>query len=162
MNAYGEVQTSGNNWDPTAHNMQYWSIQEAPTRPPSRTHAAIFDGLERQMSAFVVEQEALVPEIRKHFVMPVDSSVTTFLTEHRSIPQTLLEAAGHLKECFGDDTIFRLGTTVDEAGSRTLHAAVIWPGSIRDVRTALAKFDDWWLAQSRPGAGYLTFTYELV
>ena len=84
------------------------------------------------------------------------------ITEHRSIPQTLLEAAGHLKECFGAGTIFKLRQTVDEAGSRTLHAAVIWPGRVGDARAALSKFDDWWLARPRPGAGYLTFTHELV
>ena len=162
MNAYQEVQTSGNNWVPPAHDMQYRSIQESPARSTPRPYAAIFDGLERQMAAFAVEQEAFLQEIRKHFVLPADSSVTTFLTEHRSIPQALLEAAGHLNECFGVDAVFRLGTNVDEAGLRTLHVAVIWPGRVLDARTALAKFDDWWLAQVRPGAGYLTFTYELV
>jgi hypothetical protein len=162
MNAYQEVQTSGNNWDPQTYNVQCASTQESPTRPTPRPYAAMFNGLERQMSAFAVEHEAFLQEVRKHFVMPADSSVTTFLTEHRSVPQALLEAAGHLKECFGADTVFRLRTTVDEAGSRALDAGVIWPGSVGDVRTALAKFDDWWLAQLRPGAGYLTFTYELV
>jgi hypothetical protein len=162
MNAYWELQTSGNNWDPTVYDMQYRSTQETPAPPTPEPYAAIFDGLEKEMSAFAVEQEAVLRQIRKHFVMPADSSVTTFLTEHRSIPQTLLEAAGHLKECFGIDIIFKLRTTVDEAGSRTLHVAVIWPGAVGAVRTALSTFDDWWLAQARPGAGYLTFTYELV
>jgi hypothetical protein len=162
MNAYQEVQTSGNNWVPPARDMQYRSIQESRTRSTPQPYAAIFDGSERQMSTLAVEHEASLQEIRKHFVMPADSSVTTFLTEHRSITQTLLEAAGHLKECFGADTVFRLGTTVDEAGLQTLHAAVIWPGGVANARTALARFDDWWLAQVRPGAGYLTFTYELV
>jgi len=162
MNAYQEVQTSGNSWVPPACNVQYTSTQESPTLPAPQPYAAIFNSLERQMSAFAIEHEAFLQEIRKHFVMPAGYSVTTFLTEHRSLPQTLLEAAGHLKECFGADAVFRLRTTVDELGSRTLEAAVVWPGGVGDVRTALAKFDDWWLAQLRPGAGYLTFTYELV
>jgi hypothetical protein len=162
MNAYHEIQTSGNNWLPLAHNTQSQSIPEPLPRPAARPYAAILDGLEKQMSAFTAEHEAFLQETRRHFVMPADSSVTTFLTDHRSIPQTLVDAASHLKECFGSDTVFRLGTAVDEAGSRTLHISVIWAGSVADVRTALAKFDEWWLAQVRPGAGYLTFTYELV
>jgi hypothetical protein len=162
MNAYQEVQTSGNNWVPPALDLQYGSIQELPTRSTPRPYAAVFECLENQMAAFALEHEGFLQQIRKHFVLPADSSVTTFLTEHRSIPQTLVEAVGHLKECFGADTVFRLGTTADEAGLRTLHIAVIWPGRVVDARTALAKFDDWWLDRVRPGAGYLTFTYELV
>lgn len=162
MNAYQEAQTSGNNWVLPAHNAGNRSIQESRARSTSQPYAAIFPGLESQMSAFTVDHEAFLQEIRKHFVLPPDSSVTTFLTDHRGIPQTLLEAAGHMKDCFGSDVVFRLGTAADEAGSRTLHVAAIWPGSVADVRTALAEFDEWWLAEVRPGAGHLTFTYELV
>ena len=162
MNAYQEVQTSGNNWPQAAPDMQYRSVQESSVRSTTPPYAAIFDGLERQMSAFAVEHGAFLQQIRRHFVMPGDSSVATFLTEHRSFPQVLLEAAGHLKECFGADTVLRLETTTDESGMRTLNAVVIWPGRIVDARASLARFDDWWLDQVRPGAGYLTFTYELV
>jgi hypothetical protein len=112
------------------------------------------------MGAFAVEHEAFLQEVRRHFVVS-DPSVTRFLTEHRSIPQTLVEAAIHLKECFGSEVVFNLRMTVDETGAHTLDATVIWPGRVEDARNALAKFDDWWLAQPRPGAGYLTFTYEL-
>ncbi len=162
MNAYLELQASGNNWIPSVHDMQFRSNQESPTFPVPRSCVAIFNGFEKQMSAFAAESEAVLREVRRHFVMPSDSSVATFLAEHRSVPQTLLEAADHLRECFGTDTVFRLGTTVDEAGLQTLHAAVIWPGRVAEARTALARFDDWWLAHVRPGTGHLTFTYELV
>jgi hypothetical protein len=38
----------------------------------------------------------------------------------------------------------------------------MWPGKARDAMEALAKFEtDWWIANSRPAAGYLNFTYEL-
>ncbi len=160
MNAYHEVQTSSHNWGVPAQNTQYRSVQELLTHPPIRPYTSLFDGLESDMGAFAVEHEAFLQEVRRHFVVS-DPSVTRFLTEHRSIPQTLVEAAIHLKECFGSEVVFNLRMTVDETGAHTLDATVIWPGRVEDARNALAKFDDWWLAQPRPGAGYLTFTYEL-
>lgn len=162
MNAYQEVQNSGNNWVPRPYEMLYRTVQEVPAREKPRPHAVIFQDFERPMATFVAEQETVLEKVRRLFVMPTDSSVATFLTEHRTVAPTLLESAGHLKDCFGADTIFSLRTTVDEAGSRTLSVTVIWPGSVQGARTALAEFDDWWLALPRPGAGYVNFTYELV
>jgi len=109
------------------------------------------------------DSEATFEEVRKHFVLPNDSSVATFLREHRSLPQILVEAVAPLKACFGMQTVFGLRAPIDEAGSRTLYAVAMWPGKARDARNALARFDDdWWIAQSRQASGYLTFTYELV
>jgi hypothetical protein len=135
MNAYRELQHSGNQWP----------------QP------------EKQMSAFAAEQEALLNEVRRHFVLPADPSVTTFLSEHPSIPQILLEAANQLSACFGTEAIFNLRAPIDESGSRTLYAVAMWPGKACAVREALAKFDDaWWIAHPQQASGYLTFTYELV
>jgi len=107
------------------------------------------------------QHEAVANEVRKHYA--ADSSVLSFLSEHRSIPQILLGAAPQLKACFGADTVFDLRAPIDEAGSRTLYAVVMWPGKSQDARDALAKFDnDWWMARAGQAAGYLTFTYELV
>jgi hypothetical protein len=101
--------------------------------------------------------------VQKHFILPNDPSVATFLAEHGSLPQVLLEAVNPLRACFGKSTVFGLRAPIDESGSRTLYAVAMWPGKVRDARNALAKFDDdWWIAQSRQAAGYLTFTYELV
>jgi hypothetical protein len=160
-NANLAAQDSGNCWTPPPYEFVYRSVQEYTDRPRRPRSAGRVCGLENE-SATSFESSSLLEDIRKNFVMPSDFSVETFLTEHRSLPQTLIEGATHLKECFGPDTIFRLLVTADEAGSRTLYAVVIWPGDVRDARAALAKFDDWWLAGSQPGMGYLTFTYELV
>jgi len=92
-----------------------------------------------------------------------DASVQDFLTEHRAIPQLLLEAVPKLKFYFGGTAVLSLRATIDEAGSRTLYAVVMWPGKFQDVREALADFDNgWWMARAGEAAGYLTFTYELV
>ncbi|MEX2260387.1 MAG: hypothetical protein WD696_00470 [Bryobacteraceae bacterium] len=115
------------------------------------------------MAEFAAQHEAVLNEVRKHYVLPADASVMTFLTEHRTIPQILLGAAPHLKPCFGADAVFSLRAPIDEAGSRTLYAVAMWPGKSQDVRDALAKFDnDWWMVRAGQAAGYLTFTYELV
>jgi hypothetical protein len=114
------------------------------------------------MAAFLAEHENNLRELRRHFVLPPDSSVATFLTEHRSIPQILLEARNHLSASFGPETVFVLRTAIDEAGPPTLYAVAMWPGTLHDVRDALAKFDDWWIPHSRQASEYLNFTYELV
>jgi len=124
---------------------------------------SLIDYLEDQMTAAAVEHEAVLNDLLLSFVMPTDSSVTTFLTEHRSIPQILLESVPHLKTCFGSGTVFALRAPIDDSGSRTLYAVVIWPGKVRGEREALEQFDDsWWIAHSRQASGHLTFTYELV
>jgi hypothetical protein len=56
-----------------------------------------------------------------------------------------------------------LRAPIDESGSQTLYVVAMWPGNVRDVRQALARFDDaWWIAHSRQASGHLAFTYELV
>ena len=116
-----------------------------------------------QMTIFAAEDQALVQDLRKHFQMPADSSVTEFLNEHRSILQLLMEAPEHLKDCFGPSTVFNLRAELDESGSRTLYATAMWSGKLQDVRGALDKFDSrWWMSHAGQVGGYLTFTYELV
>lgn len=163
MNAYQELQNSGIHWQDRTPARLYQPFQEAPRWPEPRRRAAIFEGLEKQTAKFAARHEAVLSDVRKHYVLPVDTSVRDFLTEHRTIPQILLEAAPQLKAYFGVDAVFNLRAPVDEAGSRTLYAVAMWPGQLRDVRDALARFDsDWWMVRAGHAAGYLTFTYELV
>ena len=163
MNAYQEVQSSGIHWPGCPPAALYEPFQAAPRWPDPRQRNAIFEGLEKQMPEFAAQHEAALNDVRKHYVLSADAPVRDFLAEHRAIPQILLEAAPHLKMYFGCNAVFNLRAPIDEAGSRTLYAAVMWPGELRDVREALAKFDDnWWMARAGQAAGYLTFTYELV
>lgn len=102
-------------------------------------------------------------ELRTHFGIPEESSVTTFLLEHPALSPILLDAVVPLRECFGADCIFNLRAPLDESGSQTLYAVAMWPGSTQAVRKALAEFDEgWWISHSQSASGYLTFTYELV
>jgi hypothetical protein len=163
VNAYQEVQSSGIHWPARPPACLYQPFQAAPRWTEPRQRAAIFEGLEKQMVEFAAEHEAVLNDVRKHYILPADASVRDFLTEHRAIPQILLEAVPRLKAYFGGNAIFNLRAPIDEAGSRTVYAVAMWPGELRDVRDALAKFDsDWWMARAGQAAGYLTFTYELV
>jgi len=168
MNAYYDLQTSGNN-----------SVQSTPISFPRgelwlpsagprsfslpRQGSVIFEKAQQQLMAFQVEYETMLEGVRRAFVIPPDGSVVTFLNEHPTIPQILLEAATHLRASFPVETVFNLRVPIDESGSRTLYAVAAWPGDVLDVRAALARFDEtWWISHSRQAAGYLAFTYELV
>jgi hypothetical protein len=75
----------------------------------------------------------------------------------------LIEAIPHLRQHFGNGTVFSLRATVDEYGGQALYAVAMWPGNVQDARNSLEHFDEqWWIANSRQAAGDLTFTYELV
>jgi hypothetical protein len=164
MNAYQEPQTSGNLWPPPVPVfMLDQPLHQAPVRAKPIEGNTIFDDFEKQMAAYTAEHDAMIREMLLHFVMPTDSSVTKFLSEHRSIAPLLLQAVPHLESCFGADAVFNLRAPTDESGSRTLYSVAMWPGKAQDVRNALAKFDrDWWMSHAGQAAGLLTFTYELI
>jgi len=108
------------------------------------------------------ERQATINEVVKLYQTPEDPSVATFLQEHPALPQLLLQAAPKLKRCFGNAAL-TLRAPVDEDGSQTLYAVVLWPGDVTEVRRALDKFDDsWWIANSGHAAAFLSFTYELI
>lgn len=165
MNAYHELQISGIHWPDCTPAMlsHQFQVQATPRLSETRRNAAIFQGVENQMAESLAAHAAALHELRRYFVLPADSSVLTFLSGRRTLPQILLEAVVHLRACFGADSVFNLRAPIDESGSQTLYAVAMWPGAVRDVRRALACFDDtWWIAQSRRASGCLEFTYELV
>ena len=161
MNAMYQVpQTSGNHWSSPADYAHQWSV----VLPKPNQEIAILVHLEQQMVEFAAEYDATLNQVRRHFVFPADSThLLTFFSAHRTIPQILLQAVAPLRACFGEDAVFNLRAPIDESGSQNLYAVAMWPGNLRDVRQALATFDNtWWLAQSQQAHGYLSFTYELV
>jgi hypothetical protein len=164
VNAYQEFQTSGNQWPQAVHLMLHEEDQRFPFSPEPKQGRAIPDYLEKQVVSFGAEHDAALNEVRRYFVLPADpASVLTFLSGHRTVRQLLLEAPAYLKASFGPDAVFNLRAPIDESGSQTLYAVAMWPGDLRDVRQALARFDDaWWISHSRQASGYLAFTYELV
>jgi hypothetical protein len=164
VNAYQEFQSSGIRWPARTAGLLYQPVQETPAGwPEPQQHGAVFEGLERQMADFAADDAAALADVRRYYVLPADVSIPTFLSGHRTITPILLEAAFHLRACFAPTAVFNLRAPIDESGSQTLYVVAMWPGSLQDVRRALAKFDDaWWFAHSRRASGYLVFTYELV
>lgn len=163
MSAYQQLQSSGIHWPDRTPGLLYQPLQAEPRWPGPKQPASSFEGLERQMAEFSAQHDSLLSKVRRHYILPADSSVMTFLTEHRTLPPILLEAASHLTACFGAHAVFALRAPIDDSGWQTLYAVAMWPGNVREVREALAKFDDtWWIQYSREASGYLTFTYELV
>jgi hypothetical protein len=158
-----DSQVSGNTWSHPPAPMLYQEFQQVAAGAELWEQRDLLRDLERDMAAFEVEHETALNELRRLYIFPADSSVTGFLRAHRIIPQLLVLAAQQLKTYFGADTVFTLRASVDESGSRTLCAVAIWPGSVKDAKTALDRFDDsWWIANSRQALGDLYFTYELV
>jgi hypothetical protein len=156
-------QMSGNDWGQPVQAMLHELIQNEVELPPRCQHYSVFKDLENEMALFEAEHQAIISAVRKYYVVPTDSSVTTFFDSHRTLPELLLLAIPFLKQYFGDDTVFSLRAPIDESGSQTLYSVAMWPGKMQDARVALERFDDnWWIANSRQASGYLTFTYELV
>src|SRR5208337_4645322 len=125
MNGDFDIQTSGDCWPEPALIMLYEGFQETPELPSPKLDAQILFDLEDQMARFEAEHEALVKEVRKHFVLPANSSVLAFFNRHRTVPQLLLQAVPYLKEHFGVDAVFALRAPVDESGSQTLYAVAM-------------------------------------
>jgi hypothetical protein len=163
MNALITEQGTGIQWRGEIPDQLYGDTQEGSHFPEPRRGSQLLNEIERQMAEYAGDFNASVDEVRKYYLFPSDSSVQSFLIEHSSATQQLLDAIPHLARCFGPSTIVRLRAPIDEGGIQMLYASVVWPGPARDVRDALARFDDdWWMAQVPLTSGDLTFTYELV
>jgi hypothetical protein len=100
--------------------------------------------------------------MRKLYVLPTDSSVLDFLSDHRTLPQLLIDAAQQLRKYFAD-TIFALRVASDEDGWQNLYADAMWTGDASEAIRLLDQFEDqWWIPNCQPARGALTFTYRLV
>ncbi len=156
------MQSSGILWTAPIPPPLYRPLQEFP---PGRFHPprlGLLGENEGQLGGHATRLP-LLNELRRHYVLPTNSSVVDLLADHPAMIPVLLEAAPRLKRSFGGTTIFELRAPVDESGMRTLYAVVIWAGKIQDVRNALADFDaDWWIGRSAQTSECIVFTSELV
>jgi hypothetical protein len=155
-------QATHSDWSAPTSAELYRPFQEGAEIRPARRQLANLMALEEQMVRFEVDHQLLVSEVRRHYVMSTESSVSDFLGSHRRIPPLLLAALPHLRECFGN-SVFSVHATSDENGWKMLYVSALWPGEPRDALAALDQFDDaWWIAHSYPAGTALTFTYKLV
>jgi hypothetical protein len=132
-------------------------------RESGSCRAGMFDLLEQEMAVFACEHEQSLKDVKKNYVASDRDLVESFLTQHRTMPELLLEAAPKLKEWFGNDAVLSLRLVSEDATSATLFGSVVWRGSVADARRALAGFDEgWWLSKMAQAGGRLAFTYELA
>jgi hypothetical protein len=163
VNGILDDQTSGNDWSIPIPAMLHERMQHLPLETPiTHRQSSFIRDVETQMQQFESDYQAAVAEVRRLYVLPSDTSVLDFLNDHRALPQLLIEAAPQLKKYFAD-TVFTLRTTSDEYGWQNLYADAMWTGDARGAIQLLDQFEDeWWIANSRPARGALTFTYRLL
>jgi hypothetical protein len=163
VNAYPQPQSSDNPWTVATAGQLYRAFQQQPQwLEPQQFRSRSIGGALQAPSVFA-GGDALLGKVRKYYVLPSDSSVVRFLSEHQTLSPLLLEAVPYLKSSFGEHAVFSLRAPIDDSGSQTLYAVAVWSGSAQSAREALEYFDDrWWIKNSQTALGHLTFTYELV
>lgn len=68
----------------------------------------------------------------------------------------------HLRKYF-PESVLALRAASDEFGWENLYVDILWPGDALEAFRLLDQFcDAWWIANSEPADGALTFTYRLV
>ena len=155
-------QTSGNDWSTTSPPMLHQRAQErcAPRRPAAQS--LILENFEVQRAQAEREFAVQLEDLGKVYVIPTDGSTAKFLNDHRALPQILIAALPYLRKYF-PKAVLALRATSDEFGWENLYVDVLWPGDALDAFRILGRFgDEWWIANSRPARGALTFTYRLV
>jgi len=121
----------------------------------------MLEAVKANPSFFKVE-DAPCEELADHYAIPADGSVAEFLDNHRALPEILLAAVPHLRRYFPNE-VFALRVDSDEFGWQNLYVDVLWPGEAMEAVRLLDQFgDEWWMANSQPSGGALTFTYRLV
>jgi hypothetical protein len=162
MNGLLDNQTSGNEWAPPVPAMQHERSQVSSVKWYPADQRFVLKDFERQMAQYEREYAEHLADVRKLYVMPSDTSVADFLNNHRALPQILMAAMPQLRKLFGD-TVFALRATSDEFGWENLYVDTLWPGDALEVFGLIDQFSDsWWIANSAPARGALTFTYRLI
>ena len=97
------------------------------------------------------------------YVFENSITVRSFLEDHPSTPDLLLEAVPFLRESFGDGVILQLQIPPDEELPLTIYAVALWEGTLEGARLALNKFDEtWWTANGHRALGRIVVDYQLV
>lgn len=156
-------QTPANIWDTTAPANALHLEQPQISQFQQFRQDATFADLQDRFTQLKADNLNFILEVRKNFTFPESPSVIDFLKTHRTVPSLLMESVSHLKRHFGPNSLLSLRAPIDESGSPTLYAVIMWPGRSQDARDALERFDEsWWLPISKQASGNLYFTYELV
>lgn len=118
---------------------------------------------EQEMARFTMEQAADLEKLKREYVFEDVAVTESFIRNHRSIVEVLLDAVPHLRRCFGSETTLKIGVVFEDAGPTTASAVALWKGPLASARESLAKFDEsWWLENVKRARGRILFDYELT
>lgn len=110
-----------------------------------------------------LERGLLIERLQKDYVFENRARVCSYLENRPSLPQILLEAIPHLKECFGATPTPQLQLPFEDETPQTIYGIVPWMGSVSEARAALRRFDDsWWRDGSKKASGRIVFDYKLA
>lgn len=116
-----------------------------------------------EMEQIRSENENVLSRLLSAYVFEDHVRVRSFLEDHPSTPELLLEAAAFLRKSFGDGVILQLQIPPDEELPLTIYAVALWEGTLEDARSALNKFDDtWWTTNGHRASGRIVVDYQLV
>lgn len=109
------------------------------------------------------ENEHVLSRLLSFYVFEDGARVRSFLEDHPSTPDLLLEAVPFLKGSFGDRAILQLQIPPDEELPLTIYAVALCEGTLEDARLALNKFDEsWWAVNGHRALGKIVVDYQLV
>ena len=130
--------------------------------------AGVDDYLEGLLNDSEIEQirsenKSILSSLLSLYVFEDETSVRSFLEDHPSVTNLLLEAVPFLRESFGDGVILQLQIPPDEDLPLTIYAVALWEGALEGARAALRKFDDaWWTANGHRALGRIVIDYQLI
>lgn len=108
------------------------------------------------------EHYLAIDQVKKEFVFRNAEAVSSFLADHRTLPQGLLEALPELRAHFGDDTVFNLEVWCEEQGVRELYVFAIWRGAAEEAMAATTAFNEAWAERSCALGARVNVSYELA
>jgi hypothetical protein len=106
--------------------------------------------------------EPEIDRVRAAYEFEQPAEVAHFLNDHPELSSLLLDAISPLREAFGPDSPRKLRLLCDEECC-SLHASVLWRGSLESGSDCLDTFDNaWWLDRSAAAGGNLVIDFEFV
>lgn len=135
-------------------------VSAEPIETPDHLRSLINENEIRQIRS---DNEGVLRALLNIFVFEKNTRVRSFLEDHPSVSDLLLEAAPFLSQSFGDNAVLQLQIPPDEDIPVTIYAEALWEGTLEEARAALKNFDEaWWIANSRRASGRVVIDYQLV
>ncbi len=120
-----------------------------------------FHSYEIQITEATQQHCSAIDHVKKEFVFRNAAAVSSFLEDHRTVPQGLIEALPDLRKHFGQDTVFALEVWAEE-GVRELYVFAIWYGAASEGMQSTIAFNEAWAERSCALGARVNVSYELA